>query len=134
MNYGIGRVRQRAVIIIRQSEALARKVAAKDTHARIDVIEKLWKIEMELQRLPQAFARFLFGVCTHQQIQRVAMITQQPGDQIAAEIAGRAGYEDRHKGSDDGALLGLAVAHAACAVQSSSRGARASNGRPSIRG
>src|SRR6267154_3700083 len=132
MNDGVGGVRKKGIVFLRQAEALGSQVPAKNMHAGIQVIEEFRKIKMKLQGPPQTFARFLFGAGTHQQIYWIAMLTQQPGNQVAAEIAGRAGYEDRHKGSEGGAET--ALARAACADQSSSRGARDSSGRPSMSG
>jgi len=134
MNDGVSGIDQGVVLVIRKAEALAGKVSAKNAHAGIEVVEEFGKLEMKLQRLPKALARFLLGIGAHQQIQRVAMVSQEPGDQVAAEIAGRAGYEDRHKGSDGATELEPAEARAACADQSSSRGARGSRGRPSMSG
>src|SRR5258708_26241055 len=131
---GIGGVNQRAIVVFGKPEARGGKVAAEDAQARIDEIEEFLKLKMKMQGLPQPLARLLLGICAHQQIQGVAIIPQQPRGEVAAEIAGRAGYEDRHKGSGGGAELVLAVAHAACVDQSSSRGARASSGRPSMSG
>src|ERR1700688_1314369 len=134
MNDGIGGVYKRVIVVVGQPESLAGKVSAKNTYSGIKVFEEFGKLEVQLQGLPEAFARFLLGARSHQQIQGVAIIPQQPGDQIAAEIAGRAGYEDRHKGSGGGADWEVAEAQAACADQSSWRGARASSGRPSMSG
>src|SRR5260221_6086141 len=89
----------------------------------MEEMEQCRKLKMKLQGLPQPLARLLLGICAHQQIQGVAIIRQQPRGEVAAEIAGRAGYEDRHKGSGGGAELVLAVAQAACVEQSRSRGA-----------
>src|SRR6266404_746174 len=134
MNDGVRGVHQSVVLIVGKREALGDKVAAEDAHAGIEVLDEFRKLEMELQGLPEARARLLLRACAHQQIERVAMPSQQTRHQVAAEIAGRAGYEDRHKGSDGGTELELAEARAACADQSSSRGARGSSGRPSISG
>ena len=76
--------------------------------ARVEIVEKFGEGEMELQRLPETLARFLVGLCANQKIQRVVVFGQQARDEVAAQIAGAAGYEDRHNGSDGGAELGTA--------------------------
>src|SRR2546423_4875114 len=100
----------------------------------MDVRAKFGEGKMELQRLPEPLERFLLGLRAHQQVQRVAVSGQQTRNEIAAQVAGGAGYEDRHSESGGDTELGAADTHAACADQSSLRGARASSGRPSISG
>ncbi len=55
---------------------------------------------MQLQRSPKAFACFLLGFRAHQEVQLVAVLGKEPRGKVAAQVAGRAGYEDRHNGSD----------------------------------
>ena len=62
----IRRVHQRAIVFVAQAKAFTGQVAAKNAHARIQVFQEFREREMQLQRLPQPLARFLFGFCTHQ--------------------------------------------------------------------
>src|SRR4029077_5660498 len=68
VNEGVGGACKDSIVVLGQAEAFGGQVAAKDVHARSQVIEEFRKIEMKLQGLPQALACFLFGACTHQQV------------------------------------------------------------------
>src|SRR4029077_677814 len=85
-------VHQSVVLIVGKREALGDKVAAEDAQAGIEVLDKFRKLEMELQGLPETLARLPLRACAHQQIERVAIPSQKACHQVAAEIAGRAGY------------------------------------------
>src|SRR5690348_18473155 len=134
MNDGIAAIHQRAVLVVRKSEPLARQVPGKYADAGPHVIVEFRKSKMQLQRSPQALARLLLALCAHQKIQLVAVLGKQRGRHVAAEISGCAGYEDRHRGSDGVAELETTAARAFSGDQSNSRGARDSSGRPSING
>src|SRR5579863_1089489 len=134
MNDRIGGIHQGVVLVVGKAKPLTRQVAAKNAHTRIQVFKKITKRKMELQRGPQPLARFFFTLCTDKKIQRIAMSGEKSRGDIAAQISGRAGYEDRHSGSDGVAEFDTTAARACSGDQSSSRGARASSGRPSING
>ena len=89
---------------------------------------------MQLQRSPKPLAGFLLAFRAHQKIQLLAVLGEQPRDKITAQVAGRAGYEDRHKGSEGVAACESAASRAGSPDQSSARGSRDSRGRPSING
>src|SRR5580692_11681100 len=134
MNDGIGGVDQRVVFVVAEPEAFTRQIAAKNSHTRIEVLAKFSESEMELQRRPQSLARFFVALRANQEIQRVAVFGEQSRGDVAAQVSGRAGYEDRHRGSDGVAEFDTTAARACSGDQSSSRGARDSSGRPSIKG
>ena len=89
---------------------------------------------MELQRSPEALPGFLFGFGANQEIELIAVAGEEPRGKITAQVAGRAGYEDRHNGSEGVAALESGAPCAGSPVQSSARGSRDSSGRPSISG
>src|SRR6478736_3482648 len=122
-------VHQRVIIAIGKAEPIFGQLAAKDANTRIEMFVEFRKSKMELQGLPKPLPRFLIRLRTNQQVERIPVPGQQAGNEIAAQVPGRAGYEDRHNGSGGGAVE-AAEARAACADQSSSRGVRDSNGRP----
>src|SRR5580704_18820985 len=130
----IGRVDERVVFVVAEAEALTRQISAEDSHPRAKVFAKLKKPEMKLKRSPQPLARFFLALRANQKIQLVAVLGKQSRGDVAAQISARAGYEDRHSGSDGGGEVGTTAARAFSGDQSSSRGARDSRGRPSIRG
>ena len=136
MNQRIGRIHQRAIFLTGQAEFFRGQIPAENAHARVEVFEEFRKIKVQLQGGPQPLARFLFRFRANQQIQLVAMPGEEPRRHVAAQIAGRAGYEGRHGQSDDGAALERAACSAGWPLpfHSRARGSRASSGRPSISG
>src|SRR5690348_6264962 len=134
MNDRIRGVNQGVVLIVRQSESFAGQIAAKDTHARTKVLVELTKPKVKLERGPQALSCFLVALRAHQKVQHVLVAGEQSGDDVAPQISGRAGYEDRHSWSDGVAEFETTAARSLSGDQSNSRGARDSRGRPSIRG
>src|SRR6266702_3641012 len=134
VNQGIRGVYQRMVFVIGETKPLSGQVAAKNAHPGAQVFEELRKCEVELEGSPKAQARFLFGSGANQEIQLVAVPGEESRGKITAQVAGRAGYEDRHKGSDDVAAWESAAPCAGSPDQSSARGTRDSSGRPSING
>src|SRR5260370_7416044 len=93
-------VTQGVVRIIGEAKALAGKIAAKNTHSRTQIFAEFAKREMQLQRSPKPLPRFLFGLRADQEVQLVAVLGEEPRSKVTAQVAGRAGYEDRHKRSD----------------------------------
>ena len=73
MNHRIGRAHKLRVIAGVQMEAWIGQVAAKNANPRMQGIFELREIHVQLQRMPQPFARFLLVRRAHQQIQRVTM-------------------------------------------------------------
>src|SRR5713226_3301416 len=122
------------VFVIGKAETLAGQVTAENAHPRVHIFGEFGKLEMQLQRSPKTLARFLFGFRANQEIQLVAVPGEEPRGKITTQVAGRAGYEDRHKGSDGVAALESAAPRAGSPDQSSARGSRDSSGRPSISG
>ena len=136
MNQRIGGIHQRPICITGQAEFFAGQISTEDAHARVEVFEEFRKIEVQLQGGPEPLARFLIRFRANQQIQLVAMLGEEPRHDVAAQIAGRAGYEGRHDQSDDGAALerGACSAGWRFSFHSRARGSRALSGRPSISG
>src|SRR5690242_6918204 len=97
MKNGIGRINQRAVILVAKAKAIAGEVAPENTHARVYIFEKLGKLKMELQRLPEPLARFLLGFRAHQEIQPVPMAGEEPRRKVAAEISSGTCQENSHR-------------------------------------
>ena len=63
---------------------------------RIEKILEARKIHVQLQRTPQALARFLLIARAHQQVQRFGMIREQVRRDVRADIAGGPGQENGH--------------------------------------
>src|SRR5690242_12575024 len=97
MKNGIGRIDQCAVVHIAKAKAFTGEVAAKNTHARVYIFEKLRKPKMELQRLPEPLARFLLGFRSNQEIQPIPMAGEEPRREVAAEITGGTCQENSHR-------------------------------------
>src|SRR5260370_8618920 len=87
------------VFVIGETKPLSGQVAAKNAHPGVQVFEEFRKWEVELEGSPKAQARFLFGSGANQEMQLVAVPGKKPRGKITAQVAGRAGYEDRHKES-----------------------------------
>src|SRR5207245_3776215 len=87
---------QRVVIFIGQAKTFICQIAAKNKDTRLEMFEEFWEVKMQLKRSPKPLARFLFRFCSHQQVQLVAVSREKSRHHIAAQIAGRAGDEDRH--------------------------------------
>src|SRR5260370_24500413 len=104
----------------------------KNAYPRVQVPVEFVILEVQLQRSPESFARFLFGFRANQEIQLVAVRGEESRGKITAQVAGRAGYEDLHKESDGVAALESAAPRAGSPDQSSARRSRDSSGRPSI--
>src|SRR6266446_2349203 len=122
------------VFVVGEAKTLAGEIAPKNAHSRVQVRREFWKIKMQLQRSPQPLAGLLLGFRANQKIQLVAVPGEESRGKITAQVAGRAGYEDRHKGSEGVAALESAASRAGSPDQSSARGSRDSSGRPSING
>src|SRR5216684_2157213 len=122
------------VFVIGETKTLAGEITAKNAHPRVQVFGEFEKLEMQLQRSPKPFARFLVSLGANQEIQPVVVLGEESRGKIAAQVAGRAGYEDRHKESVGVAALESGAPGAGSPDQSSERGSRDSSGRPSISG
>ena len=79
---------------------IASQIAEKEAHSRVQVFHEFGELEMQLQRSPKPLARLLFAFRPDQEVQLVAVPGEESRDKVTAQVAGRAGYEDRHKGSD----------------------------------
>src|SRR5439155_25675296 len=117
--------------VIGKAKTLAGQVATKNVHARVQVFGKFGKLEVELQRSPEAFAGFLFRFRTNEEIELVAGPGEYSRNKVTAQVAGGAGDEDRHKGSEGVAASVSEVPCGASAAQSSARAPRDAGGPPS---
>ena len=63
---------------------------------RIEVGFETREIHVELQRAPQAVARFLRVARAHQQVQRIGVIREQIRRDVGADVAGGPGQENGH--------------------------------------
>ena len=132
MDDRIGGVDQ-AVIIVRGKAELRRcQVAAKDPHARLEIFVEARKLQMELQRLPQPGCGFLGITGAHQYVERSAVLLQQVGRDMRANVSGRTGQEYRQVAPFVPVLTTSPFSGtvAGCKL----REGRASNARPSIKG
>src|SRR5438046_8466770 len=112
------------VFVIGEAKTLGSKVAAKNADPGVQIFDEFGKVEMELQRSPEALGCFLFSFGADQENQLVAVAGEEPRSKITTEIAGRAGYEDRHKGSEGVAAWESGGPCAGSPAQSSGRDGR----------
>ncbi len=113
---------------------LGGQISTKDSYTRIDELLKFGKGKVQLQRLPQTFARFLLGLCAHEKIQPILVSSEKLRRQVTTQISRRACQENSHRRIAENAYREATEAPAAGDDQSSARGSRASSGRPSING
>ena len=73
---------------MRKAEVLIGEIAEKNLRAAPKVFLKFGEVHMELERLPETFARFLLAFRAHEQMQRIAMAAIQSGGEVAPEIPG----------------------------------------------
>src|SRR5258708_4970720 len=98
------------------------------------MFQEFGKSEMELQRLPQAFAGFLFGFRPNKEIQTIGMPGEETGRKVAAQISGGTCQENSHRRMPALQRIAAEAASSGGADQLSARGSRASSGLPSIKG
>src|SRR5438093_6646050 len=110
------------IFVIGEAKTLGSKVAAKNADPGVQIFDEFGKVEMELQRSPEALACFLFSFGADQETQLVAVAGEEPRSKITTEIVGRAGYEDRHKGSVSVADLVSGFPCAGTRIQCRARG------------
>ena len=134
VDQGVGRVDKIAILVVGKAKALVGQITSKDAHTCVEKLDKFRKLKMKLKRSPEAFASFLLRLGADQEVEGITVAAEETGGEVAAQVAGRAGYEDRHSGSEGAAVLESAVSRAGSTAQSSSRGSRDSSGRPSISG
>ncbi len=96
MNHRIRGVHQPVVFIAIQAEARRSQVSAKNPHLGLQVLEEPRKIQVQLQRTPQAQLRLLRIARPHQHVQGGAVPFQQIGSNVRADVSGRPGQEYRH--------------------------------------
>src|SRR6476660_3188901 len=96
MDHRIGGVDQPVVVVFAPSEARRGEVAAEDPHAGLEMLIKSREVQMQLQSLPQACRSLLRVAGTNQQVQRRAVLLQQVGGDMGADVSGRTGQEYRH--------------------------------------
>ena len=88
MNQRISRLDKALIFVMRKAEFLIGEIAQKNLRAAPNVFLKFSEIHVQLERLPEAFARFLLAFRAHEQIQRIAMAAKQSGGEVAPEIPG----------------------------------------------
>ena len=71
-----------------QTKTRIGEVAAKYRDARFEGVLELREIQMQLQRVPEAFVRLLLRFRAHQQIQPVGMAVEQDCGDMRADVAG----------------------------------------------
>ena len=132
MDHRIGGVDQAVVVVIGEAKVRRGQVAAKDPHARLKVFVESREIQMQLQGLPQAARGFLRIAGAHQQVQRSAVLLQQVGGDVRADVSGGTSQEYRHVAPLVPVLTTSPFSGTAAGCRL--RAGRASSGRPSIRG
>jgi len=96
VDYGVCRAHELRVIVIREAEMRVGEVAAKNADARAQHFIEARKIQMQLERAPETFLRFLFIARADEQIQRVGMARKQIRRDVRADISGGTSQEDGH--------------------------------------
>src|ERR1700722_99799 len=130
MNDRIGRVNKPVIFIARQSEVRQRQISTEDPDPRLHILKEAREFQMQLKTLPQAELRFLQILRAHEYVQSYAVTFQQIGGDVRAYVSGSPGYEYRHVAPFVPVLRVSSPAVGSCKL----RGARASSGRPSIKG
>ena len=132
MDYGIGGVNQAVIIVCGEGKVRRGEITAKNPHASLKMLVKLRKIQVQLQTLPQSESRILLIAGTDQQIQRSAVLLQQIGGDVCADVSSGTGQENRHVAPFVPVLM--ISPFSGTASKWRLREGRASRGRPSIRG
>ena len=88
MNHRLGRADQARVVGGVQPETRLGKISAKNGNARFECVLELRKIQMQLQRVPEALVGLLLRLRAHQQVQAVRVALQQKGGDVRADVAG----------------------------------------------
>ena len=96
MNHRLGRADQVRVVGRVQPKTRIGEISAKNGNARFERIAELRKVQMQLQRVPEALVRLLLRLRAHQQIQAVRVTLQQEGGDVRADVAGGTGQKDGH--------------------------------------
>ena len=85
------------VIVVRgETEAFASQITAEDPDPGLEMLIETREVKMQLQRLPEPEFGLVRIAGANQHIQRCAMLFEQIGGDVAADVAGRAGQEYRH--------------------------------------
>lgn len=96
MQYRIGRRGQQFILVVGESEARSRKIAAEYPDPGREMFAKGGKIKMQLQGMPQPALRFVVICGSNEKVQRFAVLFEKPRRQIRSNIAGRACEKDGH--------------------------------------
>src|ERR1700733_1272862 len=140
MDDRIGGVDKPVIFIAIQSKTGQREIAAENPDSRLHVFEEAREFQMQLQTLPEPQLRFLWIFRAHQHVQSCAVILQQVGGDVRANVSGSPGYEYRHVTpfvpvfSDSLPSVSLPRVSPPTAGSCKLRGGRDSSGRPSISG
>ncbi len=128
------------VIVRRQPELRGGEIAAKDPYLRLPVFVEPGKRQVQLQGLPKPQFRVARIAAAHQQIQGRVMLVEQVGGDMRADVSGPTGQEYCHVApfvpvftASPFLAVEVGVVVGADGIRST-RGTRASNGRPSISG
>ncbi len=132
MDHRIRGVNQAIVIVVGEAKVRRSQVAAKNSHPGLEVFVESRELQMQLQRLPQPARRFLRIAGANQQVQRSAVLLQQVGGDVRADVSGGTGQEYRHVAPLVPVLTTSPFSGTASGCRL--REGRASSGRPSIRG
>src|SRR6478752_1980074 len=84
------------VIVLTEAKVRRGEVPAKDSHARLEIFIEPREIQMELERLPQSSRGFLRIPGANQQVQRSAVLLEQVGGHVGADVSSGTSQEYRH--------------------------------------
>src|SRR2546427_8049710 len=87
---------QQVVLLVIEPEARRGQIAAENAYACREMFVKNGKVEVQLQRAPQAALRLLDVFRANQHIERFAMLFEKPRRQIGSDVSGCAGEKYSH--------------------------------------
>ena len=96
MNNGVSGVSQAIVIVLAQAKESIGKVAPKNPDAGLQKLVEAPEVHVELHGLPEAHLGFMRILATNQEIQAGIVLLKKIGGDVRADVAGRAGQENRH--------------------------------------
>ena len=96
MNNRIRGVHQAVVLVATQAETGRSQVSAENAYSSLKKLVEARKLQVQLQRLPEAQFGIARVASPHQQVQRGTVALQQVGGDVRPDVSGRAGQEYRH--------------------------------------
>ena len=132
MNHRVSRVDEPVVSIAVQTKLRSRQIANKNSNARLQMLVEAREVHVQLHGLPQSHFGITRIFAAYQQIQARSVLVEEIGRRMSAYVSGRTGQEYRHVAPFVPVETVSAPLFDSTACKF--RGARASRGRPSIKG